>query len=84
MANYQLIRSVSSYEAYFGHRVSTRLIRIGRTMNGEELEAALLNAVATGIPLPELAEKARLAPATGQARCRLRQKRYRLVPGKRG
>ena len=80
MANYQLIRLVTDYELLFGHRVNTPLIRTGRTRNGRDLVEALLLAIETGIPLAELAEKARLAPATGRARWRLRQKRYRLVP----
>ncbi len=84
MANYQLMCVVRSYEEYFGHRVNTRLVRAGRTRDGKILQEALLQAIETGIPLPELMEKAHLAPATGRARCRLRQKRYRLIPGKRG
>jgi hypothetical protein len=80
LANYQLIRLVTDYELLFGHRVNTQLIRTGRTRDERDLVEALLQAIETGTPLPELAEKARLAPATGRARWRLKQKRYRLVP----
>ena len=83
MTNFQLMRLATSYEWCSGHRVSTQLIRTGRTRDGYDLEEALLTAIKTGISLPELAEKAGLTPLTGRARCRLRQKRYRLVPGKR-
>ena len=82
MTSFQVMCLVSNYEALFGHRVNTQLIRVGRTSDGRDLVEALLFAVETGTPLPELAEKARLAPVTGRARWRLRQKRYRLVPRK--
>jgi len=84
MTNYHVMHLVSRYELRFGHRVKTQLIRTGRTRDGRDLVEALLNAVETGTPLSELAENARLAPVRGRARCRLRQKRYRLVPGNRG
>jgi hypothetical protein len=80
MTNYHVMLVVSEYELRFGHRVNTQLIRAGRTRDGRDLVEALLYAVETGTPILELAEKARLAPATGRARWRLRQKRYRLVP----
>jgi hypothetical protein len=83
MTNFQLMRLVTSYELRFGRRVNTQLIRTGRTRDGYDLEEALLAAIKTGNSLPELAEKARVAPVTSHARCRLRQKRYRLVPRKR-
>jgi len=84
MTKYYVMLLVSHYEVRFGHRVNNQLIRNGRTRDGDDLMEALLDAVETGIPLPELAEKARFAPVTGRARSRLRQKRYRLVPGNRG
>lgn len=84
MTNYHVMLLVSHYELRFGHRVNNQLIRNSRTRDGDDLIEALLNAVETGAPLPELAEKARFAPVTGRARSRLRQKRYRLVPGNRG
>lgn len=82
MTSFQVMRLVSDYEMLFEHRVNTQLIRTGRTRDGRDLVEALLQAIETGTPLPELAEKARLAPVTGRARSRLRQKRYRLVPRK--
>jgi hypothetical protein len=84
MTNYHVMLLVSHYELRFRHRVNNQLIRNGRTRDGDDLSEALLNAIETGMPLPELAEKARFAPVTGRARTRLRQKRYRLVPGNRG
>lgn len=83
MTNFQLMRRVSQYEMCFGHRVNTQLIRTRRTRDGTDLEEALLLAIENGKPLPELVEKARWAPVAGPARCRLRQKRYRLVPRER-
>jgi hypothetical protein len=84
MTDYHAMLLVSHYELRFGHRVNNQLIRNGRTRDGDDLIEALLSALETGLPLPELAEKARFAPVTGRARSRLRQKRYRLVPGNRG
>lgn len=84
MTKYHIMLLVSHYELRFGHRVNNQLIRNGRTRDGKDLMEALLNAMETGLPLTELAEKARFAPVTGRARSRLRQKRYRLVPGNRG
>lgn len=82
MTNFSVMQLVTDYELLFGHRVNNQLIRRGRTRDGRNLTEALLHAIEKGQPLPELAEKARLAPATGRARWRLRQKRYRLVPRK--
>ena len=84
MTDYHVMLLVFHYELRFGHRVNNQLIRSGRTRDGKDLMEALLYAMETGVPLPELAERARFAPVTGRARSRLRQKRYRLVPGNRG
>lgn len=84
MTDYHVMLLVSHYELRFGHRVNNQLIRNGRTRDGKDLIEALLNAMETGIPLTELAVRARFAPVTDRARSRLRQKRYRLVPKNRG
>ena len=84
MADFQFMRLINQYEMRFGHRVNSQLVRSRRTRDGGNLEEALVLAMENGKPLPELAEKARWAPVTGRARYRLRQKRYRLKPRKRG
>lgn len=83
MTNYHVMLLVSDYELCCGNRLNTQLIRISRTREGV-LIVALLCALETGSPLPELTEYARLAPVTGRARFRLRQTRYQRVPGNRG